>query len=258
MSSPAASDPQRGPPFESARGILRKRKVASPIATGSPELDRLTGRLVPGLFYLLYGDDDTGVPDVMLHRLLVEAVAQGGRAVYVVCGNYRRSRTVMDSEFLLALMDEAGLDLDHALDHVHLVFAFSERHLMRVPSLVKGLLEENSGVTLVAVQQLPKLFYGADALRFENPAEFTGIVSRLKAACSERQIALVATCRQTNHGRPIPLPEGGAFLRHAANAILYFRESGKGPVSAYIVKHPDRARMGNVVHFGGGGTLWDG
>ena len=94
MSSPSASRPQQGPPFESARGILRKREEASPIATGSTELDRLTGSLMPGLFYLLYGDDDTGVPDVMLHRLLVEAVAQGGRAVYVVCGNYRRSRTV--------------------------------------------------------------------------------------------------------------------------------------------------------------------
>ena len=256
MTSAAASSPQRGPPFESAMGLLRKRETAIPLGTGSPELDRLTGSLEPGLFYLFYGDEDDGIPDTVLHRLLVEAVAQGGRAVYVVCGNYRRSRTVMDSEFLLNLIDDAGLDMDDALNRIHIVFAFSERHLMRMPRLVANLLEEHE-CTLVAVQQLPKLFHGKDALRFEELTEFTGIVSRLKASCSEYLTTLVATSRPTGRGRPIPEPEGGSYLKHAANAIIFLRESGRGPVSAYVVKHPDRARMGRVVHFGGGGTLWD-
>jgi len=135
------------------------------------------------------------------------------------------------------------------------VFAFSERHLMRMPSLVESLLNEHD-CTLVAVQQLPKLFHGKDALRFEELTEFTGIVSRLKASCSEHMTTLVATSRPTGRSRPIPEPEGGSYLKHAANAILFLRESGGGPVSAYVVKHPDRARMGRVVQFGGGGTLW--
>jgi len=256
MTSAAASSPQRGPPFESAMGLLRKRETAIPLGTGSPELDRLTGSLEPGLFYLFYGDEDDGIPDTVLHRLLVDAVAQGGRAVYVVCGNYRRSRTVMDSEFLLNLIDDAGLDMDDALNRIHIVFAFSERHLMRMPRLVANLLEEHE-CTLVAVQQLPKLFHGEDALRFEELTEFTGIVSRLKASCSEYLTTLVATSRPTGRGRPIPEPEGGSYLKHAANVIIFLRESGRGLVSAYVVKHPDRARMGRVVHFGGGGTLWD-
>ena len=237
-------------------GLLRKREAAIPLGTGSPELYRLTGSLEPGLFYLFYGDEDDGIPDTVLHRLLVEAVVQGGRAVYVVCGNYRRSRTVMDSEFLLNLIDDAGLDMDDALNRIHIVFAFSERHLMRMPRLVANLLEEHE-CTLVAVQQLPKLFHGEDALRFEELTEFTGIVSRLKASCSKYMTTLVATSRPTGRGRPIPEPEGGSYLKHAANAIIFLRESGKDPVSAYVVKHPDRARMGRVVHFGGGGTLWD-
>jgi len=237
-------------------GLLRKRETAIPLGTGSPELDRLTGSLEPGLFYLFYGDEDDGIPDTVLHRLLVDAVAQGGRAVYVVCGNYRRSRTVMDSEFLLNLIDDAGLDMDDALNRIHIVFAFSERHLMRMPRLVANLLEEHE-CTLVAVQQLPKLFHGEDALRFEELTEFTGIVSRLKASCSEYLTTLVATSRPTGRGRPIPEPEGGSYLKHAANVIIFLRESGRGLVSAYVVKHPDRARMGRVVHFGGGGTLWD-
>jgi len=213
-------------------GLLRKRETAIPLGTGSPELDRLTGSLEPGLFYLFYGDEDDGIPDTVLHRLLVDAVAQGGRAVYVVCGK------------------------DDALNRIHIVFAFSERHLMRMPRLVANLLEEHE-CTLVAVQQLPKLFHGEDALRFEELTEFTGIVSRLKASCSEYLTTLVATSRPTGRGRPIPEPEGGSYLKHAANAIIFLRESGRGLVSAYVVKHPDRARMGRVVHFGGGGTLWD-
>jgi hypothetical protein len=238
-------------------GLLRRRETTISLGTGSPELDFLTGNLEPGLFYLFYGDEDDGLPDTVLHWLLVEAVAQGGRAIYVVCGNYRRSRTMMDSEFLLNLIDEAGLDIDDSLSRIHIIFAFSEHHLIRMPSLVEKILEKYE-CSLVALQQLPKLFHGEDAIHFKELTEFTGIVSRLKESCSESMTTLVATSRPTGRGRSIPEPEGGSYLKHAANAILFLRESGRGSVSAYVVKHPDRARMGRVVNFGGGGTLWDG
>ena len=251
--------PRTGAPFESALTILHRREGLRPLATGSPELDALLGRMEPGLFYLLYGSDEDGFPDALLHRLLVEAVRdEGGRAVYLVCGNYRLSRTVMDSGLLLSLIEEAGLDVEDALSRIHIVCSFSERHLMRAPRLVEGILEGAEGFTLVAVQQLTKLFYGRHALRHEDPAEFTGTVSRLRAICSERGIVLAATGRPAGSARPIPVPEGGSYLRHAANAIVYLRESRRGPVSAYLVKHPDRDRVGRLVHFGGEALAWGG
>ena len=254
MDSPPTQRAQAGPPFETALTLLQRRAGCRPLRTGSGELDRLTGGLEPGLFYLFYGDEEGGLTHLLLLRLLVEAMRDGGaRAVYLVCGNYRRSRTVMDPELLFSLVEEAGLDVDDALSRVHIVSAFSERHLMRAPGLVGDLLERVGGFSLVAVQQLAKLFHGEHALRHEHPTEFTGLVSRLKAMCSERGIALAATCRTSGRRRPIPLPEGGSYLRHAANAIVYLREPRRGPASAYVVKHPDRARTGLTVQFGEGG-----
>jgi hypothetical protein len=238
-------------PFESALSLLEKRGRHSALSTGSPNLDRLTGGLEPGLFYLIYGNDDYELPDTLLLRLLVEAVGNdGARAAYLLCGNYRRSRTVMDSELLLSLIDASGLDAEDSLSRIHIVSAFSERHLLKAPALVEGLLDEHGVFTLVAVQQVAKLFYGEDALRFEELAEFTGVVSRLRAMCSERGVTLVATCRSSRRVGPIPLPEGGSFLRHSANAIFYLRESGRGLASAYAVKHPKKRREGMVVRFG--------
>lgn len=260
MDSPQTRAAQAGPPFETALSLLRRRGDFRSLSTGSPELDRLTGGLDPGLFYLFYGDEEDGLPDRLVHGLLVEAVKEpGARAVYVVCGNYRRSRTVMDNELLLSLIDAAGLDIDDALSRIHIVFAFSERHLIRVPRLVEGVLEEGEGFTLVAVQQLTKLFYGERALRHEDPAEFTGVVSRLREMCSEAGIVLAASGRPTGSRRPIPAPEGGTFLKHAANAIFYMREARRGPMTAHVVKHPDRARAGTFIQFGeGGGAFWGG
>jgi hypothetical protein len=257
MDSPQAKALQRGPPFETALALLRRREAAEALGTGSPELDSLIGRLEPGLFYLLYGSEDDGLPDRLLLRLLVEAVRrEDARAVYLVCGNYRRSRTMMDSGLLLSLVDEAGLDADDALSRIHIVCAFSERHLMRAPDLVEGVLGEAEGFTLVAVQQLTKLFYGKRALRHEDPSELTGAVSRLKEMCSGRGIVLAATTRTKGRRRPIPRPEGGSFLMHAANAIVYLRESKRGPLSAYVVKHPDRALTGRVMNFGEEARIW--
>lgn len=165
----------------------------------------------------------------------------------------------MDSGFLLCLIEEAGLDMDDALSRIHIVCSFSEKHLIRAPDLVDGLLEGVDGFSLIAVQQLAKLFYGKHALRHEDPAEFTGAVSKLKAMCFERGIVLVATSRASGRRRPVPLPEGGSFLRHAANVIVYLRGSRRGVSSAYVVKHPDQACTGRVVHFGeGGASIWGG
>jgi hypothetical protein len=259
MDSSQTRRAQAGPPFESALTLLQRRGDSRPLGTGSPELDRLTGGLEPGLFYLFYGDEDCELPDALLHRLLVEAVREeGARAVYLLCGNYRRSRTTMDPELVLSHIEEAGLDAADALSRIHIVCAFSERHLIRAPSLVEGLLEGYDGFTLVAVQQIAKIFYDRRAVRFEEPTEFTGTVSRLKTMCSERGVALAVTTRTSGRGRPIPAPEGGSYLRHAANAIVYLRTSRKGTVMAYVVEHPDSARTGRRVNLGKEEPQWAG
>jgi hypothetical protein len=77
--------------------------------------------------------------------------------------------------------------------------------------------------------------------------------------CSKREIALAATCRSSDRGGVIPTPEGGSFLRHAANILVYMRKGKQGSTSAYVVKHADKARSGTVVRFGEGvDSTWAG
>ena len=212
------------------------------------------------MFYLFYSDDGGGLADRVLLRLLVKAVSdETQRAFYLVCGNYRRSRTVLDSEHLISLIEAEGLDVSDALSRIHVVCAFSERQQMRSPSLVGSVIAGGGEFRIIAAQQITKIFYGKTALRHEGVAQFTGMVSRLKGLCGQGGLVFVATCRSSGRGGTIPLPEGGSFLKHAANAIVYLRPRKRGGVSAYLVKHPDRDRAGRMIRLEDeGGFHWGG
>jgi hypothetical protein len=260
MDSQSSREDQSRQGFESALALIERRGNVDSLSMKSRGLDELLGGLEPGLFYLFYSEDGGGLADRVLHGLLVEAVRdETRRAFYLVCGNYRRSRTVLDSEYLLSLIEAEGLDVSDTISRIHVVCAFSERQQMRAPALMEPVLVDGGRFRIVVAQQITKIFYGKTALRHEGPTQFTGMISRLKGLCGEEKIVLAATCRSTGRGSPIPLPEGGSFLRHAANAIVYLRKQRKGGVSAYLVKHPDRGRSGRMVQIDGeGGPLWGG
>jgi hypothetical protein len=260
MDSQSSRDAQPSRAFESALSIIKRHESVDTLSTRGSGLEALLGGLEPGLFYLFYSDDGGGLADRILHGLLVKAVSdETRRAFYLVCGNYRRSRTVLDSEYLLSLIEAEGLDISDTISRIHVVCAFSERQQMRSPFLIESILTDGGEFSIVAAQQITKIFYGKTALRHEDPTQFTGMLSKLKGLCGEGGIVLAATCRSSRRGRPIPLPEGGSFLRHAANAIVYLREQRKEGFSAYLVKHPDRSRSGRMVHIDGeGGIPWGG
>jgi hypothetical protein len=258
MTSQSARDTEQGRDFESAFTLIKRREGIGIISASGSGLEELLGRLEPGLFYLFYSDDGGRLADRILLRLLVEAVSEETRrAFYLVCGNYRRSRTVLDSEYLLSLIEAEGLGLSDALSRIHVVCAFSERQQMRSPSLVVSVLAGGKKFSIIAAQQITKIFYDKTALRHEDPAQFTGMVSRLKGLCSQGGIVLTATCNSSERGSPIPFPKGGSFLRHAANTIVYLRRQKRGEVSAYLVKHPIRDRVGRMIHLEGG-IPWEG
>jgi len=259
MDSQSSRDARSKRVFESALTIIKRRESVNTLSTSGSGLEDLLGGLEPGLFYLFYSDGG-GLADRILHGLLVEAVSDETRqAFYLVCGNYRRSRTVLDSEYLLALIESEGLDVSDTISRIHVVCAFSERQQMRAPALVESVIARGGEFSLIAAQQITKIFYGKTALRHESQTQFTGMVSRLKGLCGEGGLVLAATCRSSGCGRPIPLPEGGSFLRHVSNAIVYLRGQRGGGISAHLVKHPDRGRSGRMVHIEGEeGIPWGG
>jgi len=236
--------------FETAMTLYRKREQESKISTGSPELDRLIGGLNPGYFYLFYSEDKEFL-DHFLQQLIYQTIrpqrSETTEAIYVICGNYRRSRTMIDSEYLLSLMIEDQIDPEYTLERIHIICAFSEKQLMRIPELIEDILKTRENVELIALQQITKIFYGKQAVRREDPWNFARVISRIKEICLENRIILVTTsCPRSKSGNT-PLPEGGSFLMHAASYITYIRVAGK--ISAHLVKNPYSQLKGTVISF---------
>jgi hypothetical protein len=200
----------------------------------------------------LFGSGKDKVPDRLLYRLMVETIKNtNGHVVYMLCGNYRRDRTTLDSELLLNLLESDGLNIEDSLSRIHIIGVFSEAQLMSAPDLVEEIVELKREVRLLAVQQISKLFYSETAIGFEDKTVFTGIVSKLKEICAINQIPFVASCEAKRKKSLFPEPVGGTYLRHAVNVLLYLREMKSGDISAQIVKHFDKIRAGKRVRLNG-------
>jgi hypothetical protein len=234
--------------FEPALEMLERRAAARLLSTGIQGIDRLVGELEPGLMYLFYGTERGGLPDRLLHHLLIEAVRnREERAIHVLCGNYRRSRTTLDMDLLLSLAERARLDVREAFGRIHIVCAFSERQQVEAADHVEEIFKTQEGVGLVAVQQVAKLFSGPPLVGRVVPEDLGGMASRLKRLCGEAGIPLVATCGVSPYGRPVPAPDGGSHLSHLAKVSCYLRVLRGGGATAYLLNHPERARVGRRI-----------
>ena len=240
--------------FRSGLEVLRGRSEMPKLTTGNADLDSLLGGgIEPGHFYLFYGDDKSGV-DFLIHQILVncllpkEKFGLDGKAVYSNCGNYREEKTLLDSRLLDFLIKAARLDPMKALDDLYVICAFSEEQQEQTVGEIQKLLEEDKEIKLVVVHNIAKLFTSTAGTANRNFAErisrLQKVVLKLWQACAQNNVAFVASCRPNKTSRwRIPQPEGGKYLRHEANVIVYLRKRDKRSLSstAYLLKHPNRA-----------------
>ena len=234
--------------FRRGLDVLKERSEIPRLTTGNADLDSLLGGgIEPGHFYLFYGDEKSGV-DLLIHQILVncllprEKYGFDGRAVYSNCGNYREEKTILNSNLLTFLIKAVKLDPGKALEDIYVICAFSEEQQERVVTDVRKLLERDDEIKLVVVHNIAKLFTSPSKENFgERISRLQKIVLKLWQACAQNNIAFVASCRpnKTSRGR-MPQPEGGKYLRHEANVIVYLRKRGESFVSAYLLKHPNR------------------
>jgi hypothetical protein len=241
--------------FTSAATLLNERTRRRLVASGVKALDELTGGYEPGLMYLFYSDEKKHLADRVLHGVLADAAAGDGSAVHLICGNYRKSRTLLDTALLLSLLDSREANSDDALDRIHVIGSFSERHQIRAAELTEDLVERIGGASTITVQQATKMFAGKPLVPGVEPGSLNGMLSRLKRLAMEQGIPLVVSCRSINENAAIPALEGGSYLTHLANVIVYLREAPGGGTSAYLVKHFDKARVGRRIEWTGGDIL---
>jgi RecA/RadA recombinase len=236
--------------FEKGLDVFRNRSSISRLTTGNANLDSLLGDgIEPGHFYLFYGDRKSGV-DFLIHQVLVNCLLPkdkcgfDGKPVYANCGNYRKEKTLLDSHLLTFLIKAARLDPMRALEDIYVICSFSEEQQEQTVNEIEKLLEEDKGIKLVVVHNIAKLFTSNSLNRnFEKRVvRLQRVVLKLWQACAQTKVSLVVSCRPNKSSRRrIPQPEGGRYLRHKANVIVYLRKrSEKSPyVTAYSMKHPN-------------------
>lgn len=238
--------------FKSALQVYANRAEVCKLFTGSHRLDQLINGIEPSRFYLFFGSKEDTVSDRLLYNLMVEAITTGSsQIIYMLCGNYRRDRTTFDSELLLDLFEAKGLNVEEALNRIHIIGVFSEAQLMNAPNLVEEVVEKTGNVKLIVIQQISKLFYSETSIGFEEKTEFTGVVSKLKEICTVNGISLVASCEAKKKRILQPEPMGGSYLRHVTNVMVYLRTLSGGDISAQLVKHFEKERTGKRVKLNG-------
>jgi len=250
--------------FTNALEAMNLKLAAPKLTTGDADLDSLIGGGIElGRFYLFYGDEESGV-DRIMHNLLVNALLPpdrfgfGGKSVYLNCGNYKYERTMLDTNLLCCLSKSAKLDPAEALDSIYSIFAFSEEQEEQVLGEMQSLLESDGEIKLVVAHNIAKLFTAKEGTPKRNAGERTirlqKVIHSIWQICAENNLAFVASCRPVGKGRRslgITPPEGGRYLSHKATVIVYFKGKDRGCLSAYLVKHPNRANRKVDLKFGG-------
>ncbi|MFH1327272.1 MAG: hypothetical protein ABIH76_00230 [Candidatus Bathyarchaeota archaeon] len=243
---------------KSALQLLNEEIRAPKLFTGFGDLDLLMGGgIKPGLFYLLYGDENSGL-DVLVNRILVNSLLPqekhgfGGKVLYVNCGNYSHEQTLLNIELLWKLIKSANLDPMEALEKINAICAFSAEQEEQIADEISGMIKNDEKVKIVVVRNIAKLFVDKEHSQDKNLTRkipvLDKIIEKILQACSERNIAFVASCRPHKLTRTrIPLPEGGSYLTHKAGVMVYLRKIGQTPqFQAFLLKHPHKPKESSI------------
>jgi hypothetical protein len=229
--------------FIDAQRLASSRQVTR-VPTGSPQLDELTGGVEGDAMYLFYGDDE--LTDPLFAHLLTNALVPTEReprpeAVYVICGNYRVERIMMDTEVLFRLLEARGLDPEEALNRVRVLVASSADQQADLTEELGRVVSGSRRTRLVLVRGIYRL--GRDDARRTHRDQVRDEVQRsislMKRACASADIPLVASSREVAAGR-IPAPEASSYLDHLAGVIVYLRKRERKATynRAYLLKSP--------------------
>ena len=233
--------------FTNAFRLLEEKRAKTYLSTSCSELDNLMGSGVePGCFYLFYGDPENGI-DQLLHQLIANALGlddETRKVVYLNCGNYREDKTILNIPLLTNMLKAKRLDPSELLDNILVYCAFSEEQQEQVVEEVRQAVERIREVGFVGVHNVAKLFVPQDKRDkewYKRIPKLQKAVLQLWQMCAFKKIVMVASCRAMETRRGVkPRPEGGRYLSHEANVIVYLERVGKRvpTIQAYLVKHP--------------------
>ena len=223
------------------------------LTTWNLDLDSLlAGGLEPGSFTIFYGDDER-VLDRIAYLLLcncqlpVETYGLNGKAVLLSCGDYRQEQILVDLKLATTILSSKRIDPAKGLNDIVAVSIFNPDQAPQSIDDVINIAKYDDRVRLVVVRNLAKLFIDntippKSKTALERTQHYQHLIGKLWQACSERNIALVVTCRpRTPNKLHVSPPEGGLALRHLAQIIVCIKKREENSkLTAHLLKHPTR------------------
>ena len=236
--------------FRNGLDVLREHEAKPKLTTGILDLDSLlAGGIEQGSFMVIYGDDECSI-DQLLYTFLshcqlpVEKYGLNGKSVLLSCGDYRQEQVLVDLKLASSILRGSGIDPAKGLEEIITVTTFNTDQAEQSIEDILNIIKYHDKVKLVVVRNLAKLFIESMSREkegLEKLKRFQHLIATLWQACSEREVALVMSCRprRRNTFRPSP-PEGGTFLRHLAQTILCVKKRDRNRLAAHLLKHPNR------------------
>ncbi len=239
--------------YRNGLDVLREFESKPRLTTRNLDLDSLlAGGIESGSFTILYGDDES-VIDRISYTLLcnsqlpLERYGLNGRAVLLSCGDYRQEQVLVDLKLATTILRGNGIDPAKGLDDIIAVSTFNADQAKQSIEDVINIIKYKDQLKLVVVRNLAKLFIDNEntantKIFLERTQQYQHLVGKLWQACSERNVALIVTCRprRPNALRPSP-PEGGLAIRHLAQIIVCLKKREEnGKFNAWLLKHPNR------------------
>ena len=121
--------------------------------------------------------------------------------------------------------------------------AYNSHHQLQIAKEIAHLIEDNSDIKLIVINNLTKFFRGSRAeRRLETASTVKEVISIINRACVKNKISIVVTGDSSLSSKGIiPRPIGGTYLKHIANVIVYLKNISTSTFlpsfKATLVKH---------------------
>ena len=219
------------------------------MTTGSADLDSLIDGIQEGLFYLFYGNNHVAL-DALVYTFLVNCVLpvkqRHGFESMAVCINDtdyydQRKTAVLNPEKIGVAAKCAGIDPKIVFKNLYVHPAYNQQHQLTVAEQVAKLIESNTDIKLLMVNNITK-FFRESRNKMETAKMLKQVIGIISKAGTKNKVALLCTGDANTTARGIiPRPIGGIYLKHVANVIVHFKEfsntSGVPSFKATLIKH---------------------
>jgi hypothetical protein len=121
----------------------------------------------------------------------------------------------------------AGIEPKVVFKNLYVHPAYNQQHQLAVAEQVVGLIESNSDIKLLVVNDITK-FFKESKDKMETANILKQVIGVISKVCTKNKVALVCTGDANSTARRIiPRTIGGIYLKHAANVIVHFKDFSK-------------------------------